>query len=508
MSHTTEEFSSKLRLRLFPVHTSELPKFLSLNFMHIMIIFNFWLVHNMKDTLIVTAPESGAEAISFIKMWIVFPASILFVMFYTWISNRVPQSTLFRGIMLTFAAFFALFVFVLYPNQETLQMSPARIAELKLAYPHLQWFFPMVGYWIFTLFYTFSEFWSVIALTLLFWQFANQITPVEQAKRFYMLFGTFSAVGMLAAGLTTKGLSLLPDWNMIFSYQVGIVIVNIVIILFTYTYIDKHFVSEDQHYVRPKKRSWRRKKEIDPEDSKNIDKAKMKLKLSLWESFKLIITSRYLIYIAILGISYNISINMIEITWKSQLRILYPTKQEYNNFMGDFNLWLALGMTITGFIGVNVVRKTSWFVSAIMTPLFVLVTGALFFALTIFGEQCVQYLTLTICPITLACWIGLVQNLMTRCAKFSFFNSTREMAYIPLDAELKVKGKAAIDVLSGRVGKLGGSAIQQVLLILVPMSTQLTIAPYLAISVFLIIGAWIYAVKHLNILFEKLTQKK
>ena len=93
------------------------------------------------------------------------------------------------------------------------------------------------------------------------------------------------------------------------------------------------------------------------------------------------------------------------------------------------------------------------------------VTGLGFFGLTLFPGTVAPLAALAgTTPLMLAVFIGAIQNILSKSAKYSLFDPCKEMAYIPLDQESKTKGKAAIDVIGNPLGKSGGAMIQQVLI--------------------------------------------
>jgi AAA family ATP:ADP antiporter len=79
------------------------------------------------------------------------------------------------------------------------------------------------------------------------------------------------------------------------------------------------------------------------------------------------------------------------------------------------------------------------------------------------------------------------------------------MAYIPLDEETKLKGKAAMDVVCNPLGKSGGALIQQFLIL--GFGSLATSTPYLGAILLIIVLLWLGAARSLDAQFTPLVQK-
>jgi AAA family ATP:ADP antiporter len=107
-----------LRKRLPP--TSELKKIVPLAIMFFCILFNYTILRDTKDVLIVTAPGSSAEAIPFLKTWVNLPGAVAFTVAYSAMANRLGRQQLFYSVLGPFLGFFGAFAWLIYPMRNAL----------------------------------------------------------------------------------------------------------------------------------------------------------------------------------------------------------------------------------------------------------------------------------------------------------------------------------------------------------------------------------------------------
>ncbi|CAH2041874.1 unnamed protein product [Thlaspi arvense] len=199
-----------------------------------------------------------------------------------------------------------------------------------------------------------------------------------------------------------------------------------------------------------------------------------KPRMGTMESLKFLVSSRYVRDLATLVVAYGISINLVEVTWKSKLKAQFPSPNEYSSFMGDFSTATGIMTFTMMLLSQWIFDKYGWGVAARITPTVLLLTGVGFFSLILFGDPFAPAL-----------------------AKFGM---------TPLLAAVYVKGKAAIDVVCNPLGKSGGALIQQFMILTFGSLANST--PYLGGVLLVIVLAWLAAAKSLDTQFTALRQEE
>lgn len=96
------------------------------------------------------------------------------------------------------------------------------------------------------------------------------------------------------------------------------------------------------------------------------------------ESIKFIFSSPYLLWIAVLVISYGISINLVEVAWKNQVKLNFTNPADQQAFWGTFVQFSGISTFVMILIGSYLIRATGWKIGALATPVMIGVTGLLF----------------------------------------------------------------------------------------------------------------------------------
>lgn len=493
-SNTKKSFSWRnARRTLFPIHgKDEVEKFLLIGSIKFFIIMALTLTRDTKDTLIVT--QCGAEAIAFLKIYGVLPAATAFIALYSKMSDVLSKKTLFYATCIPFFVFFIFFDMVIYPSSVNLHPTLASVESFlgiaNGAGGGLSVLANIVSHWTSALFYVVAELYSSVSVGLLFWQYANDVVSVDQAKRFYPLFAQMSGLAPVLAGQYVVHYASRADTFAISLHRLTVAITFAGCMICFFYNASTNYIEKTEG---PKLASTEDK--TTTADSTSTKKKKRSM--SMTESFKFLASSQYLRLIASLVIGYGLSINFTEVMWKSLVKKKYPNPLDYQRFMGNFSSAVGLSTCIVILFGVHVIRILGWKVGAMATPAIMAILAAPFFACIFLGLDSPTRLHIAVV-------LGTIQSLLSKTSKYALFDPTTQMSYIPLDQDSKVKGKAAIDVLGSRIGKSGGSFIQQLLVF--GFGNIINAAPIVAAIFYTILFAWLSAARKLSTLFVAQTE--
>ena len=77
-------------------------------------------------------------------------------------------------------------------------------------------------------------------------------------------------------------------------------------------------------------------------------------------------------------VSYGISINLVEVTWKSKIKMQFPNPNDYSQFMGNFSTATGSVTFLMMLLSRYIFRKFGWGVAAAITPTVLLITGVFY----------------------------------------------------------------------------------------------------------------------------------
>ncbi len=484
---------SKLRNFLWPIYGHELKKLLPMLALFFLITFVYNVLRCMKITLVVTSEGSGAEVIPFLKVWAVLPGAILLTYVYTKLAHRLNREQVFYTMLAFFLGFFTLFLLVLYPNRQFLELSTlANTLQSRLP-EGLGGLICIIRHWPLTIFYVLSELWSTAVLSMLFWGFANEVTSVNEAKRFYAIFALAANFSGIFSGQSAQFLTLeeynpyLPfgtvAWEQSLALQLGVVLLLGIIIVVLFRWVNKTIANQKQQY-----------------NQTIIEEPKPKFSLS--ECFSYLLRSRYMLYITILVVTYNIIFNISDFYWTDQVKMRYPNPSDFNAYINKIASITGVFATLSGLIlSGNVIRRYGWTVTALITPMIWLVTSIGFFGCLLYKNNIylsdLLYSLFSMPILSLVLIFGSTQICLGRASKYTVFDETKEIAFVPLPKEEQRKGKAVVDGIASRFGKSGGAFMIQFLLVVFSNNIPL-MTPYVAIIMLVVIALWIIAVRGLG----------
>jgi AAA family ATP:ADP antiporter len=318
--------------------------------------------------------------------------------------------------MASFLLFFLLFD-ISYPYIATL-------AKTELS--HFTPFFSVM------LFYTISELWKPILTVVLFWGLVNQFTSLSEAKKLYgpmMLGGSLGTIA--AAPIISFFTQVDIFWTDSLHSMMIVLFLSGLLASWLYIRVWKIFSMQspkEAHYREP---------------------------IHLSDSISYCIKNPQLRSLSWIVIADYISYSVGEVIFLDLLKEQYPDPLHYCAYMGNLSFYSGLltlisSLWITPFILTNY----RWVVAALITPICLLITEGSFFVFLRgysfremwFGGTESQWLHFAIL-------LGAIQYCVCRAAKYTLFDSSKEMAFLYMPDFLKMHGKVVIDGICARIGR-------------------------------------------------------
>ena len=448
-------------------------KTLAMGALVMLTVIGYNVLRGMKKVIMLTLPTAGAAYIPFVKTMLVMPLSIIIGAFYLFVRHRRGIVTAYYIVTLSFLAYFVLFTFVLLPNLSFFTADPNWIASTQQNYPHFKFLVGLLANWPIAIYYVAAELWGTYALVVLFWQIANELYTPQEATTTFPFFIFISSISIIIASFALQLLSLTSNPLVSCTTTMGLLSVGMVSIVFGLNRTHRFNQTGAEQAL------------------------KKKHKISLLDSVRLTFASPHVFYIGVCVFSFGMLVNFFELSLDHKLAEYYVDTKQLLEFQSWFTRTKGLLCILANFANALLMRRLGWFGVAMITPCVCILSANLFLFSTYHIHFLQHTLQLTSAE-ELILLTGCVLLVITYACKYSFFDTTKELAFTPLPNSVKASAKAVADGICGRAGKSGSSFVQATLITISAAQSVPDIIPYLmyfgaALSVF-----WIWSMTKLN----------
>ncbi len=440
---------------------------------------NYAVLRSARNALAVADLGGGAGSIPWFELCGTMPGAVLMTFALTWLLNRYPIHKVFFTVLWVFMGFFLFFALGIYP---LLPACKGAIASLEWL-PAREMISSFVPLFASMIFFVMAELWKIALLTILFWGLVNQYVPVESAKRFYAPLILGGSIGTIAAGplisFCTSDL-LVDSWSASLSLLMGALTLISLITAWLFALL------------------WRLLSAQDPVTAAPPVEEEKKEPLSIWESLRICFKSPYLMLLAWVTIADYVAYALGEIVFLDVLKQKFPDPRAYCDFMGRLSFWNG---TLTAFSALVItpylLRRCRWVVASLVTPVCLLVTEGVFFFILWHPAYSKELELLVISGSLFFC--------LVRAAKYTLFDTSKEISFILLPPLEKMQGKLVVDGMCARLGRGSGSFLSLALIQI--CGGVLATAPIAGTLALLIAGSCVLATKRLGALVDDKTPK-
>jgi len=438
---------------------------------------NYAVLRSARNALAVADLGGGASSIPWFELCGTMPGAVLMTLGLTWLLNRFSIRRVFFTALIIFVAFFLCFSFLVYPYLPQCR----EILSATTWIPPL--FATLLPQFVSMLFFVMAELWKIALLTVLFWGFINQYVSMESAKRFYAPLMLGGSVGTILASplisLCTSDFLSHQSWGSSLNLMMGLVAVLSLLTGWLFSSVCKIFAH-----------------------SHPVSAAEEKTKensLSVWESLRICFSSKYLLLLAWLTIADYIAYALGEVIFLDVLKQQFPDPRDYCDFMGKLSFWNGLLTAVSAlFITPYLLRRCRWVVASLVTPICILATEGLFFFALWHPSLSTQIELLVI--------LGSLFFCLVRAAKYTLFDTSKEISFLLLPPLEKMQGKLVIDGMCARLGRGSGSFVSLALIQMCGgVLATVPIAGAIAIA---IATSCVFATSRLGALVEKRVEKR